>query len=236
MHVALLWIFRRRACVVQQVHPQQIFASARADEAESISVQTVVCLTKRCMQINQRAAFQLGSRVSAAHPPRVKRPYPWCCFCCSSSSCFCHTSSHFRHLFHRRHHKETIKTNEHAHPDGNTHLEGNVIIFVNRSASLQDIFRRPVFTLLVRQRCLPRGHRSDSERSAGSRAGARFSSRCVRERRARCLRDLRRSVRVSASLQPLCTHCARGHQKTDHRALPRRERERGGGRRERAGE
>lgn len=50
----------------------------------------------------------------------------------------------------------------------NTHLECNIIVLVNRGASLQHIFWRAVFSLLVRQRRLSRGHGTAKEsRSSG---------------------------------------------------------------------
>lgn len=106
-----------------------------------------------------------------------------------------------------------ISTHMKRWEDGNTHLEGNIIILVNRSASLQHIFRGPVFSLFVRQRCLSWRHRNAREKA--DRAEPLFPPRGVQERRARCPRDLRRSVPLSASLQPRrrCSHhCAWLHE------------------------
>lgn len=136
-------------------------------------------------------------------------------------SYFCPTSRKFRHLFHQ---KDILKIST---QDAYTHLEGNIIILVNRSASLQHIFWRSVFSLLVRQRCLSCGHRNAKKKR---RRGARepnplLSPKCVKKKSKKTRtvsgKDLRHSVRVSGSLRLLCSHTACGHEKkNDHRALP----------------
>lgn len=115
----------------------------------------------------------------------------------------CQPHSAFRHLLaaQRKTNKQTNK---------NTHLERNVVILVHRSASLQHVFGRAVSRLLVRQRRLSRGHRNAGKSCAcgGSRTSV-VSEMCPRKDAHGCLRAVRRSVPVSASLQPLCEHyCA----------------------------
>lgn len=113
----------------------------------------------------------------------------------------------------------TTKRNQHTWQDGNTHLEGNIIILVNRSASLQHIFWRPVFVLLVRQRCLPCGHRKgEKKKEKKKERRTTVNLRDVSEEDARGVCEI--SVPVSASLQPsLCSHYCVWPQ-NDHRALP----------------
>lgn len=114
----------------------------------------------------------------------------------------------------------TKKKNNTQDKDGDTHLEGNIIILVNRSASLQHIFWRPVFSLLVRQRCLPCGHRNAKKRARAEKAKPQLSLRDVsKERKETRTVCVWRSVPVSASLQPLCSHYCVWPQ-NDHQALP----------------
>lgn len=85
---------------------------------------------------------------------------------------------------------------------GNTHLEGNIIVLVNRGASLQHIFWRAVFSLLVRQRRLSRGHgtnQGDPEQQL-----LYLQDASEEEEEARGVRE--RSVPGCADLQPLCSH------------------------------
>lgn len=88
-------------------------------------------------------------------------------------ACYCTCQSNSQNIFFKclkikKRKEDTCSSTKrkHAHArtqtktGDNTHLEGNIIILVNRGASLQHIFRGSVFRLLVRQRRLPRRHRS----------------------------------------------------------------------------
>lgn len=98
-----------------------------------------------------------------------------------------------------KHHKEK----KHTWQDGNTHLECNIIILVNRSASLQHIFWRAVFSLLVRQRCLPCGHRNAKKRVQRSQTTV-LSPRRVQEGKTRAV-----SVRSQSESPPASSPSAR---------------------------